>query len=71
MPRKVRDPWHPATGPSDNLNPMHPAPGTPKEEVEAFLGPDDPEAQKRFEEESRRILEVRRRHAERTGSARY
>jgi hypothetical protein len=66
-----RKPWHPATEPSENLNPMHPAPNFTKEDVEAFLGPENPEAQKRYDEEGKRILEERRKNAERTGQVRY
>ncbi len=42
--------WHPSTEPYAGeapLNPMHPRPGTPREVIEAFWGPDDPEHERR------------------------
>lgn len=65
MARKVRDPWHPATEPSDRFNPMHPAPNFTQEDVEKFFGPSDPEAWKRFDEKIKRNIEEGRKNAKR------
>jgi len=66
---KVRDPWHPATAPSENFNPNHPAPNFTQKDADEFFGPLEDLEFEEFRKEGERIRQERIEDAKRRKAA--